>query len=257
VAKQKLMKLLAGLSIVALLVVAFIGAAWSAVEEAPSSAPGPKSDARRLRTGRFTYRELNRGKDVGRGRIEIRKIPDSEKFSFSAEITGEFGQCWESLATSAFEPISAKLSFGQSPCNVSAFEIAYNSGRVTGFSVPRDAGPARTRRSLDASVPAGVVDQRIDWATVLAADFENEKNFEFRVYDPGTGVSRVAAQVEGIERVQVPAGSFEVCRITYRMAKASGVETYVVFATRGVDRMMVREDFSNGFASELIEVAER
>jgi hypothetical protein len=232
----------------------FIGAARVSVEEAQAAASHSKADAQRLRTGSFIYRETNRGRDAGRARIVIRRVAGSETYRFSAEITGEFGQCWESVATRFFEPSSAKLSFGQSPCDVPTFDIAYRGGKVSGFAVSRGADSPPTRRSVDAAVPDDIVDQRIDWAYVLAADFENEKSFQFRVYDPGTGVSLAAARVEGVEKVQVPAGTFEAYRIVYRIEKTRGVETYQVLATKGPDRMMVREEFSNGFATDLLEI---
>src|SRR5262249_2893814 len=149
--------------------------------------------------------EMNRGQDAGRARIVIQRIAGSETYRFSNEITGEFGQCWESVATRLFEAVSAKLSFGQSPCDVPTFDIAYRGGKVSGFAVSRNNGSSPARRTVDATVPSDIVDQRIDWAYVLAADFEHEKKFEFRVYDPGAGISRAVAQVEGIERIQVPA----------------------------------------------------
>ena len=238
----------------AALALALIGAALASVEETRPAAAGSRADARRLRTGSFVYREMNRGQDAGRARIEIQQVAGSEHYRFSTEITGEFGQCWESVAARFFEPVSAKLSFGQSPCDVPTFDIAYSGGKVSGFAVSRSAGSPPVRRSLDAAVPDDIVDQRIDWAYVLAADFENEKRFQFRVYDPGTGVSLAAARVEGVEKIQVPAGTFEACRIVYRIEKTRGVETYQVLATKGANRMMVREEFSNGFATDLLEI---
>jgi len=238
----------------AALALALIGAALASVEEARPAASGSRADARRLRTGSFVYRKMSRGQDAGRARIEIQQVAGSEHYRFSTEITGEFGQCWESVATRFFEPVSAKLSFGQGPCDVPTFDIAYSGGKVSGFAVSRSAGSPPVRRSVDAAVPDDIVDQRIDWAYVLAADFENEKSFHFRVYDPGTGVSLAAARVEGVEKIQVPAGTFEACRIVYRIEKTRGVETYQVLATKGANRMMVREEFSNGFATDLLEI---
>ncbi|HEY6928788.1 MAG TPA: hypothetical protein VJA66_03840 [Thermoanaerobaculia bacterium] len=233
---------------------ALIGAVCASInEERPI--PSGKADARRLRTGSFRYRDIHRGQEAGRARITIQRITGSENFRFSTEITGEFGQCWESVATRLFEPVSAKLSFGQSPCDVPTFDIGYRAGRVSGFAVSRKDGSTPARRVVDDAVPGDIVDQRIDWAYVLASDFENEKNFEFRVYDPGTGISRAFARVEGTERIQVPAGSFDAYRIVYRIEKSGGAETYQVLATKGADRMMVREEFSNGVTTDLVDVA--
>lgn len=204
-------------------------------------------DARRLQTGTFMYRDLDHDKDVGKTEIVIRELRGSGNFCFSANITGKFSQNWQSIATSRFEPISAKLSFGEGTSIVPAFDLKYSSGKVAGFAFPRNA-PA-TKRPVDASVPAGTVDQRIDWAAVLASDLETGREFEFNAYDPGTGVSRVVARVGSIERVRVPAGSFEAYRIVYRIEKTGGAETYQVLAS--VRHVMVREEFPDGMVSEL------
>ena len=132
-------------------------------------------DARRLQTGTFMYRDLDHDKDVGKTEIVIRELRGSGNFCFSANITGKFSQNWQSIATSRFEPISAKLSFGEGTSIVPAFDLKYSSGKVAGFAFPRNA-PA-TKRPVDASVPAGTVDQRIDWAAVLASDLETGREF--------------------------------------------------------------------------------
>src|SRR5215472_8749793 len=102
------------------------------------------------------------------------------------------------------------------------FELKYASGRVTGFSVSGEAGTAPVRRSVDDAVPAGTVDQRIDWAYVMTVDLRAGETFGFGVYDPGTGASKVVAKVGAVERVEVPAGSFDAYRITYEVAKSRG-----------------------------------
>jgi hypothetical protein len=211
-------------------------------------------DARRLRTGHFTYRILDHGKNVGTGTITIQKIPNSGNYAFAAEFSGYADQKWESIATSAFEPVSATLSLGKATSSTPAFALKYTGRRVTGFAISRKKPDLGTRRSIDAALPANTVDQRIDWAAVLASHLETGQQFEFNVYDPGTGISRVVAQVGSLERVQVPAGTFDAYRVIYRIEKAGETEQYQVLASRDRPRVMVREEFSNGTASDLIEV---
>jgi hypothetical protein len=103
-------------------------------------------------------------------------------------------------------------------------------------------------------LPANIVDQRIDWAAVLASDLKPGQQFEFNVYDPGIGISRVIVQVGSLERVQVPAGSFEAYRVIYRIEKAGGTEQYQVLASRDTPRVMVREEFPNGSVDELTQM---
>ncbi len=222
-----------------------------------------RPDARRVKTGHFTYRSIDHGKNVGKGEITIRKLADSgnyafsDDFVFSAEFKGFRSQRWESIATSEFEPVSAMLSFVQGDRYAPVFDLKYGPGsRVTGFAIARKDSKAGTRRTVDAAVPKNTVDQRIDWAAVLASDLEKEKQFEFNVYDPNTGVSRVHAQVGSVERVEVPAGSFDVYRVIYRIEKAGGTEQYQVLASRVAPRTLVREEFPDGSFDELLEIRE-
>jgi hypothetical protein len=103
-------------------------------------------------------------------------------------------------------------------------------------------------------VPPDVVDQRIDWATVLAGDLKPGSEFRFEVYDPWIGISKAIAKVGPVEQVQVPAGTFAAYRVTYRIEKSTGAETYQVLASEAIPRMMVREDFPDGARSELIQM---
>ena len=215
----------------------------------PANGHSAQAEARRLQSGTFHYRELDHGKDIGKSELTIQRVPDSGNFSFSAKIDGEFQQQWESIASPEFEPVSAKLTFGDGAHSFPAFDIHYRSGRVTGFAFARRDPHAR--KVVDAAIPAGTVDQRIDWATVLASDLETGREFQFNVYDPGSGVSHVVARVGPPEHVRVPAGTFDAYRITYRIEKTGGTETYQVLASTGRKRFMLREEFPDGVVSEL------
>jgi len=238
----------------------FLLAKMGAMSSSPKPLTHAGPDARRLRTGHFGYRSLDHGKSVGNGETTIRRLGDSPNyafsavFDFSAESSGFRSQRWEAIASPALEPISATLSFVGSAGKTPVFDIKYASGRVTGFAVSRKGAGSGTKRLVDAALPANTVDQRIDWATVLASDLEPGQQFEFNVYDPGIGISRVIAQVGSLERVQVPAGSFEAYRVIYRIEKASGTEQYQVLASRDTPRVMVREEFPNGSVDELTKM---
>jgi hypothetical protein len=213
----------------------------------------PRS-ADRLRTGTFAYREREGNTDVGQTVITVEHLPNSPNFRFAADISGKFAQQWESIASSAFDPISAKLSFGEVPDSVPAFELRYAQGHVTGFVTDR-TGPAKgTNRLVDSPVPPNTVDQRVDWAAVVASDLEPGKQFEFNVYDPGTGISRVVGKVGPLERVQVPAGVFDAYRLIYEMEKSTGTEHYQSLASKDVPRIVLREDFPDGVVGELVSI---
>ncbi|MGB6986235.1 MAG: hypothetical protein WBD74_09725 [Candidatus Aquilonibacter sp.] len=172
---------------------------------------------------------------------------------FSNGFNGFRTQRWECVTTSALEPISATLSFGN-PSQPPIFDIKYASGRVTGFVLRRKGPNAGTRRSIDTALPSGTFDQRVDWATVLASDLNPGSRFRFNVYDPSIGLSRAEAQVGPATRITVPAGSFNVFPVVYTIAKSSGTETYKVFVTRALPRLLIREDFQNGVVGELVRI---
>jgi len=160
----------------------------SSTAEMPYAPARP--DARRLKTGQFDYRDTNDGKPLGTSRISIEKIGTDEEYNFSAETIGYGDQQWESIATSSFAPISARLSFGKAGNRSPSFDLKYAAGRVSGFAVSHARSEAAIRHTVDARITLDTVDQRIDWATVLASDLKPGARFRFSVYDPAIGISR-------------------------------------------------------------------
>ncbi len=222
----------------------------SSTTEMPYTPAHP--DAHRLQTGQFDYRDTNDGKPLGTSRISIEKVGADEEYDFSAETIGYGDQQWESIATSSFAPISAKLSFGKAGNRSPSFDLKYVAGRVSGFAVSHARSEAAISHTVDARISFDTVDQRIDWATVLASDLKPGAHFRFSVYDPAIGISPVLAQVSPVEQVRVPAGVFNAFRIEYRVEKATGTERYIVFASEQQPRVMLREDFPDGTISELL-----
>jgi hypothetical protein len=207
-------------------------------------------DATRLQTGSFSFRTLVEGKEVGRSRIQIHRAADSGNYVFSNLVTGSFSQSWEAVATPRFAPVSAKLSFGQGSGARTAFELSYQGNRVTGFMASRKE-PSK-RREIDENASDDTVDQRIDWAAVMALkEYVEGKEFQFHVYNPGTGNSVVSGRIGKSETTAVPAGSFETVRVSYRIDKRGRSETYEVFVTKQAPRFLVKEKFPNGSAVEL------
>lgn len=213
----------------------------------------PDLDAGRLQIGSFSFRTLANGKEVGRSRIQIHKAADSGNYVFSNLVTGSFSQSWESVATPKFVPVSARLSFGQGSAARTAFNLSYHSNRVTGF-IASQKDPLK-KREVDETIADDTVDQRIDWAAVMALEkyFEG-KEFQFHVYDPGTGSSLVSARIGKSETTAVSAGSFETVQVSYRIEKRGGAETYEVFVAKQAPRFLVREKFPNGSIIELVEL---
>jgi hypothetical protein len=212
-------------------------------------------DAHRLQTGQFTYKDSNNGKELGSSKITIEKEVVTGNYDFSNESKGAFAQQWVATATPSFTPLSASLSFGTGSNSSPYFDLTYSPGKVTGYLVSRTQSELGHKQPVESVISPDTVDQRIDWATVLASDLQPGRQFQFSVYDPGIGTSHVIASVGPLEQVHVPAGSFQIFRITYRVSKATGAEQYVVFATQSLPRVMIREDFPDGTTSELVETA--
>lgn len=210
-------------------------------------------DAHRLQTGEFVYQDSVRGKVLGESLISIRLSDKDLSYHFSAQISGYADQHWESVATSAMRPISAQLSFGKGPDQPAAFQLRYSNGKVSGFTLSRPSSEPRSQLPVKASIDSSTVDQRIDWAAVMALDLRRASGFEFKVYDSATGSSVVRARVSPRRQIEVPAGIFRVLAVSYWVKKSTGVERYIVYTTENLPRFMVREDFPDGTISELVK----
>ena len=210
-------------------------------------------DARRLQTGEFVYQDSAKGKVLGESTISIRVNGSDSNYHFSAQTTGYADQHWESVASPTLTPISARLTFGKRPEEPTAFQINYANEKVTGFALNRHSAEPRSQIPVNAAINSSTVDQRIDWATVMAFDLRKGTRFSFNVYDPTTGSSEVRVRVSPRRGIDVPAGSFQVLAVTYWVKKSSGAERYIVYATESLPRIMVREDFPDGTISELVK----
>ncbi|HEX3435882.1 MAG TPA: hypothetical protein VHT24_03870 [Pseudacidobacterium sp.] len=226
-----------------------LSAAWCQAQQAPAV-----FNAQRIKLGTFTYRDLEHRNEVGRGIITIKtaaagKYVFRAKATFAADFQGFHSQQWETVATTALEPVSAKLAFVRDSEISSVFDLEYNSGSVTGFVIRH-----KEKQLVSATVPTDIVDQRIDWAAILSSNLEPGRKFEFSVYDPGTGISRVAVQVDQLEEIRVPAGSFRAYRVLYQIEKAGTTEHYQILVSQDSPHMMLREEFPNGIISELVHM---
>jgi hypothetical protein len=215
-----------------------------------------------LRTGVFLYRDVDHGKEVGSSTITIRKQSDSGNYgystdsTFSADFNGFHSQRWKAVATPEFAPLSATLAFVRGGEVVPVFDIRYSRDRVTGTVNKRTGTNSQSERTVDAAIPPNTVDQRIDWAAILAGTLETGRQFEFNVYDPVTGVSTITGKVGQLETVHVSAGSYRAYRIIYQMQKVGNTEHYQMLASQDSPHIMLREEFPNGVITELVQVKE-
>lgn len=204
-----------------------------------------------LQAGTFVYVDVDHGKTIGRDRIAIARQSDG-RYRFSNTAIGYADQAWTAVARADFTPVSAVLEFGPGDHRRPIFDIRYRHDRVTGVRYPRHPAKATPVMVRD-RIGACVIDQRIDWASVMARKLEAGTRFAFHVYDPTIGTSAASAAVEDGGRIHVPAGDFDVFKIAYRIEKKTGSERYVVFASKALPRFLVREDFPDGVSSQLEE----
>jgi Protein of unknown function (DUF3108) len=222
----------------------------------PKSELRPPFDAGRLRQGRFVYQTTLAGQDAGTSTISVARL-DAQTYRLHNEVTGNFRQTWETTASPAMQPLAATLGLGADDDKGRTMRLSYDGRVVTGSAtriVPSD-GP-RTDH-VSAQLPPDIVDQRVDWAALMALPLEGPGAVKFAVYDPWTGISPVVARFGRTEPVTVPAGTFSVLRVVYRIEKAArGVEQYELWVSETVPRFLVREDFPNGATTQLVRILE-
>jgi|SRR5580698_8269756 hypothetical protein len=225
-------------------------AALLVVTAAMGSPVGERPNAMLLKSGEFVFGDFRGDTELGRSRITIARKADGQ-YLFSNEVIGHAAQTWTAVAGVDFEPVAAVLEFrGEGEAHQPIFDIHYKGGRVTGSRRPRQPPGAAPILVDDAAEP-GVIDQRIDWASVMARKLKIGLMFNFQVYDPAIATSAGSAMVEDGGRIHVPAGDFDTFKITYQIGKKTGSERYVVFASKALPRILVREDFPDGVSSML------
>ena len=213
---------------------------------------GPRFDAHRLQLGTFRYSDSSHGKVIGESKIRVHSS-EGKEYVFSNVVEGASDQHWKAVITPNFSPISAELTFGGSGEQHKAFDLTYSRNHVSGVAATRDRDSFIDRR-IGEEVAVDTVDQRIDWAAVMALkSYEESETFTFHVYDPKDGNSRIVATVKGMETIHTRAGAFRVVRILYTTEKAGGAQTFEVFINERVPRFLVKEIFPWGMASELVE----
>ena len=182
----------------------------------PTVRARPAFDAARLKTGRFVYRTMLAGAYAGTATISVTRI-DARTYRFANEVEGKFPQTWESTATSAFEPLAATLGLGPSDDKSRTMRLVYEGRSVTGTATQLADAPRTGEVSAD--LPSDIVDQRVDWAALISAPRAPRGALAFTVFDPWTGLSPLSAWIGEPEQVSVPAGTFAVLRVVYRIEK--------------------------------------
>jgi len=99
-----------------------------------------------------------------------------------------------------------------------------------------------------------VVDQRVDWAAMMAAEFSKGGTVEFYVFDPSSALSRLNGTSAETLPLRSVLGVVPTVRLDYTIHKNSHEESYAVFATKEQPRVMLREEMPGGLVSVLIAI---
>lgn len=205
----------------------------------------PTFDAALLKEGRFIYRTTLKGESLGETAIEVRR--DGARFVISMSAP-EVAQAWKATVERSFAPLSASLQM-KGRKGAYAMELKYAGAKITGEE--REAG---VTRPVNASAQGVLIDQRVDWAAVMASNAPAQTSIALRVFDPSTGSSEMLGKIGGTQAMRGAWGELEAIRLDYTICKRDHLEEYTVYATRGTPRYMLREDMPNGLVSELIRV---
>jgi hypothetical protein len=205
----------------------------------------PTFDAQLLKEGRFTYRTTLKGESLGETVIEIRREGAHVRISMSAP---KISQSWNATVERSFAPLSASLAM-RGRKGAYEMKLQYAGTKVTGEE--REEGVTRPVNALAEGI---VIDQRVDWAAMMASTAPAGGSIAVRVFDPSTGLSEMLGKVGGTRTMSGAWGDLTALRLDYTLCKRDHLEDYTVYATRDVPRYMLREDMPNGLVSELIRV---
>ena len=205
----------------------------------------PEFDASLLKEGRFIYRTTLGGEPLGEMALEIRRAGSHYRITMSAP---EIAQSWEAVVDRAFAPRSARLGM-RTRSGPYEMKLQYANGAVNGEERRGDSiAPVK------ATLEGLVLDQRVDWAAVMALKSPPQGSFELQVFDPSTGSSRMLGRIGGGQPLSGAWGEAPALRLDYSIYKVDHVEEYTVYATRDTPRYMLREDMPNGLVAELVRM---
>jgi Protein of unknown function (DUF3108) len=213
-------------------------------------------DAARLKTGRFTYVDIQNDQEGSPSTCTIHRLKDG-RYRFTCDFPS-FQQSWSTVATQYMAPVKTVLNMRTKDGGLYKMDLSYSGRHAT--SVVAISGGANgnegkpTNSLVEADIPARTVDQRIDWATAMATALQPGQQFRFNVYDAKTATSRVTCSISDAGTMHTPLGDFRAIRLDYKVGKASRAEEYTVYATRNLPRMMLREDLPGGLTWKLIRV---
>jgi hypothetical protein len=214
-----------------------------------SKLTAPHFSANTLRQGTFVYREIAGGKDTSLFTLDIRRRPDGT-WRFTGEGSGER---WEAIADSAFVPRSAELSLMRRG-RPYGFQLHYSGDSVSAYEMIYDSAFNVSKKRSTATIHGVTIDQRIDWASLMASDLAVGQSALYAVYDPATGSSTLTAHAGEGPTLASLSGPMPTVKLDYTICKSGASESYTVFATKELPRVMLREDMRGTVVSELVRM---
>ena len=219
-----------------------------AIADTPATPPHVVFDATRLREGVFKYELRRNGEVLGTTTIEVRR-ERADEFLILMDAR-EISQRWSARIGRRFNPLAAKLEMFTG-VKLYRMSLLYSDTQVSGTEIkPGPKGPLTTK--VKATIQRQVVDQRVDWAAMMAAEFGKAKSVEFDVYDPGTGFSRLVGTKTDVPPIDGVLGKQPAIRFDYTIHKKDHAEAYSVYGTQFEPRVMLREDMPNGLVALLV-----
>jgi hypothetical protein len=205
----------------------------------------PTFDAAQLKEGRFVYHTTLKGESLGETVLEIRRAGSNYVISMSAPA---IAQSWKATVARSFAPLSASLEM-RGKKGPYSMALEYDGAKISGEE--REGG---VTRPVGAVAKGVVLDQRVDWAAIMAANAPATSSIALHVFDPSTGSSSMLGKIGGTQAMRGAWGEAPAIRLDYTICKRDHLEEYTVYATFETPRYMLREDMPNGLVSELIRI---
>ena len=196
---------------------------------APAAGAAPanvKLDMSRLAARSDSFTILVQGNPMGGMRSTIEKAADGWRYVDNTQIGPIVQQTTELLFTAEPRMRSVKQS-GKVQGQELKVEVAYANGRARGSATtPGPQGP--TTKSVDAEVPAHVLDDNAITPLIPALPWAPGAKFTLPVFSAGEGaLKQRTLQVVGTEQVTVPAGTFNVYRVDSTGGQSQGTTLFV------------------------------
>ncbi len=193
-------------------------------------------DMSKLVPRRDSFTIMVQGNPFGFQTNALEKSDDGWRYTANAQLATLLQETSELRFTDKIEMKSLAES-GKFQGQDTKTELTYADGRVKGSAMtPTPAGTVETK-SVDAEVPAGVLDDNALQAVLPALKWGPNAKWTLPVFSGGEATLRqLTLSVAGTESVTVPAGTFE----TYRVEVTGGQAPRTFYVTTAAPHRLVK-----------------